>query len=368
MNRSRNERGQFVPISAMVMFTIVVFMVAVVNIYKVAKTKLKVQNLADAVAMNITIQMASGINAVADRNEWPNNLYGTDNETSKKLRQLPPGAPCPEVDPDKELPPISCAEYATYTRTGRKDYRGKPFSFASVEDVAGKNGTVGGYGRLIKTINDAQKIFVQSYNTFIGATPGVGQRALGEVLRDNIPELRNDPALKVVIWNSFRRESDAKARKEKLEIEAKEERPSSTAAIEPLMDEMKFKIHDMYVAYDQKTMLGGRIYASVKTTLGALVNNGQPVGWMEVDTSSNGMPIMKIRGQGGQQKTRIGAGAYVVKKVDLMGIPVAVSAKATAYLVPGSGKMPMTDGSGGGQAASERPEFKPTYWVKLGDQ
>ena len=53
MNAIRSRRGQFIPITAMIAFTTVVFLVAVMNVYKVAQAKLKVQNLADAVALNI---------------------------------------------------------------------------------------------------------------------------------------------------------------------------------------------------------------------------------------------------------------------------------------------------------------------------
>ena len=51
--RPLGRSGQFMPISAMVMFSTVVFMVAVVNVYKVSQAKLKVQNLADAAALTI---------------------------------------------------------------------------------------------------------------------------------------------------------------------------------------------------------------------------------------------------------------------------------------------------------------------------
>ena len=66
--------GQFIPISAMVMFTAVMFLVAVANIYKVTRAKLKVQNLADAVALNVASQMASSMNKVTDLNEFMNHM------------------------------------------------------------------------------------------------------------------------------------------------------------------------------------------------------------------------------------------------------------------------------------------------------
>src|SRR4051812_15218864 len=72
----RSTRGQFVPISAMVMFTSVIFMIAMVNVYKVSRAKLKVQNLADAAALNLAAQQAQAYNVVSDRNEWMNHMIG----------------------------------------------------------------------------------------------------------------------------------------------------------------------------------------------------------------------------------------------------------------------------------------------------
>src|SRR5882762_2190713 len=70
----RTERGQFVPISAMVMFAMVVFMFAVVNIYKVSRAKLQIQNIADGAALNLAAQQAQAYNTVSDRNEWLNHM------------------------------------------------------------------------------------------------------------------------------------------------------------------------------------------------------------------------------------------------------------------------------------------------------
>src|ERR1051325_10408989 len=61
-----DSAGQFLPITAMVMFSTVIFLVAVVNIYKITQAKLRVQNLADATALNIASQMASSLNKISD--------------------------------------------------------------------------------------------------------------------------------------------------------------------------------------------------------------------------------------------------------------------------------------------------------------
>ena len=58
----------------MVTFTTTVFLVAVLNIYKVSKAKLQVQNLADAAALNIADQIASSMNKEADLNESMNHF------------------------------------------------------------------------------------------------------------------------------------------------------------------------------------------------------------------------------------------------------------------------------------------------------
>src|SRR5438105_1869864 len=75
--RRMGRRGQFIPISALVMFTIVTMMVAVVNVYRVARAKLKVQNLADAAALNIASQIVHSLNTVTDRNEYLNHTNET---------------------------------------------------------------------------------------------------------------------------------------------------------------------------------------------------------------------------------------------------------------------------------------------------
>jgi hypothetical protein len=67
----------------MVIFAVVVFTTAVVNVYKVAKAKLEAQNLADAIALNIASQQITGMfNVIADRNEWLNHLYSVSSSAS----------------------------------------------------------------------------------------------------------------------------------------------------------------------------------------------------------------------------------------------------------------------------------------------
>src|SRR5438309_1843315 len=138
MNRRlRSEHGQFIPISAMVMFTIVVFMVAVLNVYKVSRAKLEVQNLADATALHLSAQQATILNHVNDRNEWLNHMYSGPfaNKYIDPTGQAPPSLPT------RQMPNINEAA---------KPSSGHYFVFNSSPDAVA-------YARLLRTVNDAQK-------------------------------------------------------------------------------------------------------------------------------------------------------------------------------------------------------------------
>src|SRR5688572_13232299 len=74
MKLLKRNSGQFIPISAMITFSMVIFMVAMLNVYKISRAKLKVQNLADAAALNLASQKAQAFNIVANRNEWLNQM------------------------------------------------------------------------------------------------------------------------------------------------------------------------------------------------------------------------------------------------------------------------------------------------------
>jgi hypothetical protein len=150
MKALRSSAGQFIPITAMVTFTTVIFLIAVVNVYKVAQAKIKVQNLADAVALNVASQMASSMNKVADLNEWMNHMVDPGpNGTPSKPGTIPD---CRNINPD--LPPISCAE--------------NPNANSSLNMFTTK-GTAASYALLVQTINQAQQQFINAYNNFIGA-------------------------------------------------------------------------------------------------------------------------------------------------------------------------------------------------------
>src|SRR4051812_26793243 len=210
MNCLSNPRGQFVPISAMVMFTAVIFMLAMVNVYKISRAKLKVQNLADAAALNLASQQAQAYNVVVDRNEWMNHMIN--------------GAPSPS-DPQAPanfrdcsifnaanaplIPGISCAENTG--RTGRvsdiptSDRAFKRHIFNSEDGV--KN-----YAALIATLNEAQFLFVQAYNNFLGAGGGASSASSTNaptsfvgLMENDIPELK-DPSIHLMAWNSNRGE------------------------------------------------------------------------------------------------------------------------------------------------------------------
>jgi len=342
----RGERGQFVPISLMIMFTIVVVLLAVVNIYTISRAKLKVQNLADAAALNLASQEASAINAITDRNEWMNHLYANSPAIS-------PGQPCPPIDKSKQLPGISCAEYASYTQGPGMP---KGFSFFS------KDGATG-YGRLVQSINDAQNIFANTYNTFIGAGNQVGQKAMESILTDNIPDLKNDPTIHLVTWNDASEGQNAAT--DANNIATSPPGASVQSLVKAHMKPLAFSAHDMTVAYDKKTLLGKQIYAgSQAQSLGQLIGSADHVGWMELDAQN--MPRLQVKGPGGQPRPRMGVGVYVVKTVSILGRTVPVMAHAIAYVVPASGSLPLSSDSQQGPLPGP-PIFLPTFYVKLGN-
>src|SRR6267142_615245 len=113
MNALKRNNGQFVPMSAMIMFTMVMFMIAVVNIYKVSRAKLKVQNLADAAALHLASQEARAFNIVTDRNEWLNHmLEGVPSPSDPNAPAGVKNCDAFNMGPgnDKLVPGISCVE------------------------------------------------------------------------------------------------------------------------------------------------------------------------------------------------------------------------------------------------------------------
>jgi hypothetical protein len=320
MHKRLNQHGQFVPMTTMILFTVVLFLAAVLQIYKVSMAKLKVQNLADAVAMNLASQMAQAINVVTDRNEQLNHLY---DDSVPKNKQL--------------LPKLADVERHTFE---------------------GKVGAIG-YANLVKTVNDAQEIFKDNYNTFIGdKTLANGAKSMSQILRDDIEDL-SDPSLRVVTWNYQGAEDRARQTAERVQQD-----PSKVGSqIQGEMIGLKFKTHDIRTFFYEgkepfkhpvpcrfSALLAGKTGKALDQTI-----PGQEVGWKELDTGQ-GAPLLHPKGT---PRVRIAVGAHVVKQVDVFGVSVGVMATSIASVVPGSGAIPVAGQTG-------KLDFRPTYRVVLG--
>ncbi len=337
------------PISAMVIFTTVVFLVAVTNIDKVTQAKLKVQNLADAVALNIASQIASSMNKTADLNEWMNHLIAQGpNVQPTKPGDIPN---CATANPD--LPPISCAENRTKSKT---------------LNLFSLKGPAASYAGLIQKINMAQQMFIDAYNNFIGA--GVGSNSsisnktsLTSILLSDIPEL-GDPGTSVFVWNyqgGMIKPQTALAGQ--MPLAGPSTHLLNTSGMQPL----KFKVRDITVTYKTVIPILHTPGPLVSKTLGQLLTAGKgpvpAVGWMEPDVNQ---PMINV-GSGPTAKTRVGAGALVIRKVQ---VPIlgsfTITGQAQAYVVDGSGTTGAASEMKFDPAAGvQRPVFKPTYWVKL---
>ena len=340
--------GQFIPITAMVTFTTVVFLIAVVNVYKVAQAKIKVQNLADAVALNVASQIASSMNKVADLNEWMNHMVDPGpNGTPSKPGTIPD---CRNINPD--LPPISCAE--------------NPNANSSLNMFTTK-GTAASYALLVQTINQAQQQFINAYNNFIGAgTLSNGsastQSSLNSILLGDIPEL-GDPGTSVFVWNSQSGQVTAQDVNKTVAQMTEGIHPAvlNTTGMQPL----KFQVHPISVTYKTTIPLLNVPGPNLTETLGQFLTNSTQnvpdVGWME--PAPNQPSVNVVSGNG--SKTRIGAGALVIRTIS---VPVfgnvVVKAQAQAYVVEGSGKTGDLERDPV-NPAFQRPVFQPTYWIKL---
>lgn len=360
MNRSNH--GQFTPISAMVMFSTVVFLVGVLNVYKVSRAKLQTQNLADAAALNIASQQASALNKIADLNEWLNHIEDLG------VPHNPGEVPfCPQStdspDGNAVLPPISCIENGP----------GKQWIFSSRQDAAA-------YAQLVYRINQSQQLFVNTYNNFIGAgnattSNSAANGSLMAILGQDIPDLVNDPTIHVFFWNSASGQSAAKTSAEALLDGHSQPNTRSQATVNTSgMSPLKFTTHPIMITY-YKDLLKARIVGTppIRRTnpttalLGSLLGQPQPqgVGWMELPQQNAGvqfngqMPTLQMGGG----KSRIGVGVRIIRDLKIPFLPtIHVKATSVAYVVDESGKMgekiPAPDGG-------LRPVFKPTYWVKL---
>jgi len=333
----------------MVAFTTVDFLVAVVNVYKVAQAKLKVQNLADAVALNIASQMASSMNKVADLNEWMNHMVDPGpNATPSKPGTIPD---CRNINPD--LPPISCAENA--------NANGSLNMFTT-------KGTAASYALLVQTINQAQVQFINAYNNFIGAGTGSNssvstQSSLNSILYGDIPEL-GEKGTSVFVWNS------QSGRVTTQSVQATSVQMGGAAQTATLntsgMQSLKFKVRPIQVTYQTTIPIINVPGPNITKSLGEFLVSGNnqkvtDVGWMVPDPNE---PSINV-GSGSGGKTRIGVGAVVIRTIPVPVIGnIVVKAEAQAYVVDGSGKTGdmVSDPS---NPAFQRPVFQPTYWVKL---
>jgi len=345
--RPLGRSGQFMPITAMVAFTTVIFLVAVVNVYKVAQAKLKVQNLADAVALNIASQMASSMNKVTDLNEWMNHMVDPGPNAAPSQAGTVPD--CRNINHD--LPPISCAENASAD--------GHLNMFTT-------KGTAAAYATLVQTINLAQDQFINAYNNFIGAGTGSNssvstQSSLNSILIGDIPEL-GDPGTSVFVWNSQSGEATSENVTRAAAQAAGGAHPSvlNTSGMQPL----KFQVRPIQVTYNTTIPILNVPGPNVTKSLGELLSssnqNVPAVGWMEPNPDQPSISVNAASGHG--VKTRVGAGAMVIRviAVPLFG-NVIVKAQAQAYVVDGSGQTGTMVYDGG----HPRPVFRPTYWVKL---
>jgi hypothetical protein len=333
------ERGQFVPITAMIAFGVVVFMVATVNVYKISRAKLKVQNLADAAALNLASQKAQSFNIIANRNKWLNTMV--------KDMPVPESAgDCAAYANDKMVPPIVCAENPGRAKTSH--------IFFSYQGAVN-------YASLIQTMNEAQRLYANKFNDFLGVrnrAPGSSAvntpQHFSALLKNDIPDL-NESDVTLIAWDTNDQSIDAaKAR-------ARQRSGDNVQAIN--MNGLSFKTaKPVVIAYRDPTA-PGKIRARSLTQIlfdapphdrkkrAPMAGSGIPreeVGWMVPDQ----MQTVKT-----SKGNFIGAGVIVTKRVN-MGIfgTQYVAAKSVAYVVPGSGSM----GDAGGF-----PKFEETYWAKL---
>jgi hypothetical protein len=348
-SRPIGRAGQFIPITAMVAFTTVVFLVGVVNVYKVAQAKLKVQNLADAVALNIASQMASSMNKVTDMNEWMNHMVSGSTSAPGEVPN------CTTTD-RSGLPPISCVENDNADRS--------IFQFTSKASASS-------YAQLVQTINLAQTQFQNAYNNFIGAgtrsnSSIATQSSLNSVLYNDIPEL-NNPGTSVFVWNyDSAKPTDQEVQQAAADARLAVAQPSSNTSgqgnLNAQMQALNFQPHPVTVTFQTPMpgLMSGQLPNVTAQSLGRLAAEGknQPIGdigWME---PAPNQPTLNI---GPTNKPRIGAGAIVIRAINvpILG-SVAVKAQAQAFVVWGSGTTGIDP-----NVDANHPVFKPTYWVKL---
>lgn len=333
MNRGLNRRGQFIPMAAMIMLSTLVFMIGVVNVYRISRAKLKAQNLADAVALYVASEMAQSMNNVADRNEWLNHMYADAQDPTATQASHDP---CSRTDP---LTPPGLGCFAR--RNGANFYFHHQDGFKA-------------YARLVATINDIQQKFAASYNTFIGANPNAqgnnGVSTFQTNLMQQIPALQDTAHINVVVYNSEAEKNNADTLAPQIAAALKPGGNASPQLNSPiaLMRPITFKSHDIDIQYDQcGTLHCHRTHGYMKDILGAR----DPIGYMDIDGSQGAYTYID------SSKGTIGAGDIVTISVPLIGISnTTVQSKSSAYVVMNAGAL----------APDQNGRFSPTYWVKLG--
>lgn len=333
VHRLRHRRGQFLPLVMLVIATTVLFLVAMANVFRVSKTKLELQNLADATALAVASLQAKSINVVVDRNEWMNNLYAginAENFLAEYNRN------------DNLLPSISHAN-------------GHPFK----DDNYARN-----YAKfIVASVNKAQWMFKRKYDQFLGAHSATGSSGGGQAaLQDILLEIRGltKPGTHVYVWNRGKKDLEDVERSETI----KPEDPWMLSA--ESMSAMKFVTEPITVK-----MKNGRMMK-----LSQLVGNAQylsgdnnEIGWVRPDWSS---VAIEIKDQDGNLSPRIGTGVIVSRAVRLL--PAGkkiVLARSFAYVDPKSGLVEEGGTTSGSQVGTARPPkkgFRPTFLVRLGYQ
>jgi len=337
MHSLASKKGQFIPIASMVMLSTLVFMVGLVNVYRISRAKLKAQNLADAVALYIASQMSQSMNNVADRNEWLNHLYINSNDANSAQA----GAdPCQRTRADKKIPPgLGC--FAKKAGDG--------FKFGTKQGAQA-------YAQIVATVNNIQNLFAQSYNSFIGASGGAsgsnGRAMLTTNLFQQMPALQ-DPNVFLIVYNNSIDEQRATTIGDNVQ---KSWTPNSASNqnLVPLIRPIQYKTQDVSVTYNScatKICFGN--HDKTETLSQIIGPNAPPIGWMGLDTSNAAGLYLDPNAK----TPALGSGAIVSISVDLIGLGNhVVQAKSRAFLVMTAGQLdPNSNGS-----------FSPTYWVKLG--
>gem|GEM_PF-1929423 len=409
-----SKKGQYLPFSAMTIFSATVLLVASVDVYQVSRAKLKVQNLADAVALNIASQEARVMNFVADQNEWANHLYTSGDDLVQKGK-TPPWQQdwqamwmatnakynlyqtlisgklvFPSTSIDIPLPPLSFS-----------DTRACPMQqlsyFFNSESGAAQ------YGQFIMNLNNAQRTFIDVYNRFIGATDNTGSKGnispsenLEATLYTDIPELStqgkdSDQALRyhLVVWNddSNGQEFAETMKNELIHGAASQDHPQILNRNRSMVFTTKPKDRPdgLEVRYlsDAELLNGAnqgtgnyvfKLMPPVPVSELMLRNAGKngimppdpnwPPNYMTLDVNKSPMLTLSGNGAAYVPERVIGARVFLVKDVYLpVGPPVHVAAQAMAYVVNGSGEMGLKLQNALG--CSEVPVFSPTYMVKL---